>query len=260
MTEAADPIAEAIAYEEAIAAEATEIRGDETDLTPALFLKLWPLLKRPIPAGFIQTVGKVQGKPYESTGIRSVQVQIDRMNNVLTPLGWTSEVEYEQDGKLARVTIGIGRHGNALAHATSYGGVDRGSGVGNIYKGSYTNAAKIAFARLGPGHEVYLGAADLDPDTNEDAAKQAAAPGSNPEAFGGLPAERVEALGTTIRKTLALPAERVSLLIGSVGGNAPEDPDDNGQLRVALGGLTPEQADALDAALASEADREVAKS
>lgn len=248
---AQDPIAEAIAYEEAIAAEATEIRDGATELTPELFLRLWPLLKRPIPGGFIQTVGAVKGKPYESTGIRSVQVQIDRMNNVLTPLWWSDDVTYEEGGKLAQVTVTVHGQSGPLVTVYARGGVQQASTLGNLYKGSYTNAAKLAFARLGPGHEVYLGAADLDPDTNAEAAKQS--PGVNPEGFDGLPRERVETLGTTIRKTLNLPAERVSLLFGAVGAEAPADPDDNGELRMALGALTPDQADALERALGEEA-------
>lgn len=173
-----DPRVQAVAHEQAIAEEAATIRGDATELTPELFLKLWPLLKRPIPQGFIQTVGKTEGKPYPSTGVRSIQVQIDRMNNVLTPLWWWDEVTYEEEGKLANVTVYVGApsQGLILVERSSRGGVQRGSGIGNLYKGSYTNAAKRAFAAIGPGHEVYLGATDLDPDVDEDAAQQAATP------------------------------------------------------------------------------------
>lgn len=168
-----DPLAAAMQSEEAIAAEAAEIRGESGELTAELFNRLWPLLRRPIPAAFIQTVGKVSGKPYESTGIRSVQVQIDRMNNVLGPLNWNYSDEYEQDGKLAKVTVRV-LFGDEEITRSARGGVNQGSTLGNIYKGSFTNAAKLAFARLGPGHEVYLGAADLDPDTDAAAADQGA--------------------------------------------------------------------------------------
>lgn len=172
-----DPaLAEAIAYEQQIAEEAAAIRGDAQELTPELYMKLWPLLRRPIPAGFIQTVPQTTGKPYDSTGIKSVQVCIDRMDNVLTPLWWRDEVEYENDGKLATVTVVVGGGGNLqapLVKRSSRGGVERGSTTGNVYKGSYTNAAKLAFARVGPGHEVYLGATDFDPDVDPDAAEQA---------------------------------------------------------------------------------------
>ena len=261
---APDPVAEAIASEEAIAAEAKEIRGDATELTPALFMELWPLLKRPIPGGLIQTVGVTKGKPYESTGIRSVQVQIDRMNNVLTPMWWQDEVRYEDGGKLATVTVIVGMRGDfvqggdrmplVLVERSSKGGVAQGSSTGNIYKGSYTNAAKIAFARVGPGHEVYLGAADLDPDTNLKVAEQTQAIDAG--SFNALPAERVEQIGKAIR-TLALDDKRIGLLLGSVGADAPETPADNGSLRLALGSLTLAQATQLETELEREAEKDV---
>jgi hypothetical protein len=50
--------------------------------------------------------------------------------------------------------------------------VNRGSTQGNLRKGSFTNAAKQALARIGPAHEVYIGVTDHDPDVDEEAAKQ----------------------------------------------------------------------------------------
>lgn len=179
---APDPLAEAIASENAIADEAATIREEATTIDRALFLKLWPLLRRPIPAGFITSTGVVKGKPYPSTGVKSMQVLIDRMNNVLTPLWWWYQVEYFGEGSdagtLAEVTVYVGERGLEadggpliLTRATSRGGVNQASTLGNRYKGSETNAAKRAFAQIGPGHEVYLGATDLDPDVSADAAK-----------------------------------------------------------------------------------------
>lgn len=167
-----DPRAAAIASEQAIADEAAEIRGDTTELTAELYLKLLPLLRRPIPEGFIESIPAVKGKPYESTGIKSVQVQFDRMDNVLTPLWWDEEVAYEKDGALCHVTVYVrqGKDGRVLSQRSSMGGVNQASTVGNLYKGSYTNAAKVAFARTGPGHEVYVGVTDLDPDVHEPSA------------------------------------------------------------------------------------------
>lgn len=167
------PLEEAVRVETDIAARAAAIRGDDFDgLTPKLFLALWPLLKEPIPQGFIQSLGRLTGKPYHSTGIKSVQVQIDRMNNVLTPLGWRETTYYEDDGRLAHVRVEVvGDTGKVLTFRESRGGVNQASTVGNLYKGSYTNAAKLAFARLGPGHEVYVGVTDLDPDVHEQTAE-----------------------------------------------------------------------------------------
>jgi hypothetical protein len=193
---AGDPLAEAIAYEAALAEEAAAIRGDANDLTFELFTRLQPLLRRPIPPGFIVTTPKTDGKPYPSTGIKSVQVQIDRMDNVLSPLWWGFTDTYEDEGKLCRVEVVVNVEDREIRRA-SWGGVNRGSTFGNLRKGSFTNAAKRALAMLGPGHEVYLGAADFDPDVDPDAAKeQAKAPGEvEPRT---LPAEKVETLKATI--------------------------------------------------------------
>lgn len=166
-----DPLAEAIRCEEAVAAEAAEVRREAPELTPLLFGLLRPLLRRPIPAGLIVSTPKLAGKPYASTGIRSVQTLIDRMDAVLTPLWWSDEAVHYEGGKLCRVIVTVGNPGQPFFSRESYGGVDRASTIGNLWKSSYTNAAKLAIARVGPGHEVYLGATDLDPDVSEDAAK-----------------------------------------------------------------------------------------
>jgi len=187
-------LAAAIASEAEIAQEAATVRGDAEDLTPALFMQLYPLLCEPIPAAFIQKLPATKGKPYESTGIRSVQVQIDRMNNVLTPLWWWDKDEYEDGGKLAEVTVYVGNPadpGHPLTERSSRGGVAQGSGAGNIYKGSYTNAAKLAFARLGPGHEVYLGATDLDPDVDADLANAEPEKKVGPSTIGSAIAKKL---------------------------------------------------------------------
>lgn len=201
-----DPLAEAIAHEDAIADEATAIREEATTIDAALFLKLWPLLRRPIPAGFITTTGVVKGKPYPSTGVKSMQVLIDRMNNVLTPLWWWYEVEYfgagSDAGTLAEVTVYVGERAGKpfiLTQATSRGGVNQASTLGNRYKGSETNAAKRAFAQIGPGHEVYLGATDLDPDVSTDAAKaQEVSQGDGQAEAETLSADRAENLAAII--------------------------------------------------------------
>lgn len=169
-----DQFATAMRYEADIAARAAVERGDATTLSPELFLRLLPLLREPIPVGFIVETSKGTGKPYASKGIRSVQVQTDRMDNVLTPLWWSQEVTYHENGTLCRVVVNVHVE-DAPVLREAWGGVDRGSTRGNLFKGSYTNAGKRAFALLGPGHEVYLGAPDFDPDSDSDAAKEQAA-------------------------------------------------------------------------------------
>jgi hypothetical protein len=129
----------AAVYEQRIADEAKALRQGADRLTPELLEALYPLLARPIPSAYIKTTGVVKGKPYESTGVRSVQVQVDRMNNVLTPAWWWDEVEYFEDGKLCAVTVCIGiapELGHAVVRRKSYGGVGQASNLGNLYKGS----------------------------------------------------------------------------------------------------------------------------
>lgn len=163
--------------EQGIADEAAAIRAAHSEkpcMTPGLFLDLLPLLKRPIPAGFVTRTGAVKGKPYESDGVRSVQVLVDRMDNVLTPLWWQDEVEWFENGHhLCRVTVTVrATDGEVLVSRSSWGGVNQASTLGNHRKGSYTNAAKRAFAMVGPGHEVYVGVVDYDPDVNPDVAAE----------------------------------------------------------------------------------------
>lgn len=168
---------EAIEHEEAIREEAAAIwatdENADVELHSHLLRELRPLLRRPIPRGFIEKVGKTEGKPYLSTGVKSVQVQMDRLDNVLGPENWGYEATHTDDGKRCYVKAWIGPDENRpLMKRDSWGGVNRGSTEGNLWKGSFTNAAKPAFARLGPAWEVYVGAADFDPDTDPDAAKE----------------------------------------------------------------------------------------
>lgn len=233
---AAATTAEAAAeYEAKIAAEALALRAEhDGPMDVRLLEALWPLLKMPIPAAYIQKIGAVKGKPYESTGIRSVQVQIDRMNNVLGPAAWWEEITYERDGVLCEVTVYVGnpdieRALTALVARSSRGGVNQGSTIGNIYKGSYTNAAKRAFAALGVGHEVYLGTADLDPDVNPDVAAASS--------------EEVPQVGNAIAKKIVDRAWQV--------------PEAKGQLALAIAYAT--EREAGDCSTKAKATAEVAK-
>jgi hypothetical protein len=170
----ATPLQKAIAFEAELGERARTIREEHgRPMDRSLFLKLWPLLREPIPAGFVTITPAVKGKPYESTGIRSVQVCIDRMDAVLTPLWWAATEDYENGGKLCRVSVRVfDAHSETLLVRSSYGGMDHASTEGNLRKGSFTNAAKRAFGMVGPGHEIYLGAFDGDPDTDISAAEE----------------------------------------------------------------------------------------
>lgn len=178
-------------YEAAIAEEAAAVRAEaeaegEPRMDRALFMRLWPLLRRPIPEGFLVEVSRGEGKPYDSKGVKSVDVQIARMDNVLGPLWWSYCQEYHDDGKLCEVTVAIHAHdGEEIVTRSSWGGMNRGSTQGNLYKGSFTNAAKLAFARIGPAHEVYVGGTDLEPDSDPETAKLQAKPAARANADSG---------------------------------------------------------------------------
>lgn len=259
-------LADAATYEAQIAEQAKAIRMDHNYDTPGnldrgLFSRLHPLLLNPLPAAYIKYVPALaKGKPYESTGVRSVQVQIDRMNNVLTPLWWWDVVNYEQDGRLCHVNICVGNYSletldpntgmvhtrhEVLVVRSSAGGVNVGNTLGNVYKGSYTNAAKRAFAALGPGHEVYLGAADLDPDTNiEIAAGQEQLPaGQGPPAIGTAFAKKI------VDRVWEVPAAKAQLQLAA--SHAAErdvgDCSTKAKATAALATLTHPQSERLDA-------------
>lgn len=243
-------LARAIEHEQEIAVEAEALRANhpaqDGRIDRELFTRLWPLLVRPIPAAYIQQTPAVKGKPYESTGIKSVQVQIDRMNNVLTPIWWWDVVHYEQDGKLCTVTICVGNRDTAaqvLVSRTSAGGVNQGSTIGNIYKGSYTNAAKRAFAMLGPGREVYVGMTDLDPDVNLEVAGTQA--GSEPTTIGK------EIAGKIVDRVWQIPglSDKLQLAASHAAGRDVGDCGSKDRATNALAGLTYAQAERLEARL-----------
>lgn len=234
-------------YEAKLAVEAEQLRGDADKLTPALFRQLWPLLCEPIHAGHIVVAPPVTGKPYASTGIRSVQVQVDRMNNVLTPLWWWDDAEYADGGRLCTVTVYVGSPSEGvLIHRKSSGGVERASSTGNLYKGSYTNAAKVAFARLGPGHEVYIGLLDPDPDVGG----EEAAPEGIGEDLARTLWQRTSELGLLDRLRLSL----ARVLEKDVG-----DVTDEKVAVQAMAVLTHQQAAALEDWLSKKADEKAAK-
>lgn len=258
--EGATALADAIAYEESIAEEARgawaewrEENGDSPYLTASLLNTLLPLLRRPIPAGFIKYVPKLEkGKPYESTGVSNVQVQINRMDNVLGPINWGWTEDYQNNGQLCRVTVWVGEpeggEGPPLLQRSSYGGVDRGSTTGNVYKGSFTNAAKRALAMVGPGNEVYLGAADFDPDTDEDAANEQGKAEPKLTPLATVPAERAMSLFERAKEqvdTNAIDANTIKLMLGSLGvPNATS-------LGTGIAALTPAGADEFEKWLGS---------
>lgn len=176
-----EQVEQAIVSERELADRAAQVR-DEVDflrrgLSRKVFVALYPLMREKIPDGFISEVTAGKGKPYGSKGVRSLQVQINRMDAVWTPLCWGWRTEWISPS-LAEVTVWIGDEDKPLVTRKARGGMNGGSTDGNHFKGTETNAAKIAFGRIGPGNEVYLGTTDFDPDTDEEAAEAQANAGS----------------------------------------------------------------------------------
>lgn len=221
-----EELAKAIAHEAEIATEATGIRGEARELTLDLWNRLRPLLLKPIPGAFIVSTTSGKGKPYASTGVKSVHVLTGRMDAVLTPFWWHERVEYLGDGadrgKLCRVEVLVGGDPERpVFRRESYGGVNQASTIGNLYKGSYTNAAKRAYASVGPGHHVYMGAADLDPDTDADAAKQQAASGGSGGDTDLSEDQRQRVLAAFA--DAGVTDDEIQLFLRAVGLDSPED-------------------------------------
>jgi hypothetical protein len=156
--------------------------GYEGRLTVALLDALQELLYERIPARFIETLPPMEGKPYVSTGIKSAQVQVDRLNAILGQAHWRVLTRYFDGGTVCKTVLVVGNnlgalqldeHGDlvppvamsiegqglispeVLVVRDGYGGVKNARQPGNTYKGSETNSLKRTIARLGPGSEVY---------------------------------------------------------------------------------------------------------
>lgn len=207
-----DTATEAVAAEAAdqreahIAERAATIRERhkyDGTLTPKLLLDLEPLLRERMDPKYIVTTPSMPGKPYESTGLKSVQPQVDRMNAVLGGAHWRALYHYEDGGKVCKTVVIVGNdlrwarldeRGNLLAHTDTsdgsmaadvlveragWGGHSRGSNRGDLHKGSETNALKRCLARVGPGNHVY--ALDFDEDPTAPEYRDTPAPAAQPQ-------------------------------------------------------------------------------
>lgn len=169
-------------------------------LSNALYLALEGLLFEPIDPRYIKTLPPIQGKPYESTGIRTAQVQVDRLNAVLGGPHWRKLLHYEDGGGTCHAHVIVGNNlghatldalggllqGDAdlLVHRSGWGGHARAKDAGDRRKGAETNALKRTIAQVGPGHEVYC--LDFDEDANPTARDYSQIDG--PAAAAELPA------------------------------------------------------------------------
>lgn len=188
-----DPLATALAYEQAITDRADAERDGENYegvLTPRLLGLLRPLLVQPIPGYYIghtprhsQSYKGRDGKetkwpPHDITGISGAQVQATRMSNVLGRQHWRKLARYAKDGQLVQVWIIVGNDlakaridetgqlepngADILISEDGWGAYNKGPDPANHYKGAETSAIKRVFARVGPGEEVYRQEVDLE--------------------------------------------------------------------------------------------------
>lgn len=194
------------------AAEILSDAGYDGSLTSAMLAKLQPLLDEPINPRHIVTTGPAErGKPITTTGIRSVQVQVDRLREVLGASHYRLLPHHTEQGDRCRMHVVIGNdlqwcaltpagelqpytvvpgsvanatgavyagveRAEVLAHADGWGGHQRGSAPADTWKGAETNAAKRVIARLGPGAHVYRLDFEDDPHQPEIASQRARAP------------------------------------------------------------------------------------
>lgn len=192
------------------AAAIFEAEGYDGTLTVKLFRRLGPLLREPINPRDIVTTGPAdRGKPMVTTGIRSVQVQVDRLSQVLGDAHYRLIPHHTPDGQRCRMHVVIGndlqwcrvdaagelqpytllegtvggdgiapyagvKYAEVIAHADGWGGHARGSAPGDIWKGSETNAGKRVIARVGPGNHVYALDFEDDPQDGRTPPKQRA--------------------------------------------------------------------------------------
>lgn len=204
--------------------------GDEGGIGLPMLQALEPLLAYPLDPRYIERTEPTKGKPYASTGVRSVQVQVDRMNEVLGAAHWRVLYRYEQAGQLCKAVVVVGNDlqyarlddrgdlvpftladradqgpdgtvmsmtfkAEILAIREGWGGHSRGSAPADVFKGSETNALKRVLARLGPGADVYR--LDFDDDvnlSNEPEARPVAARQAPAQAEGPSPEQMLDAL------------------------------------------------------------------
>lgn len=198
------------------AERAAAVWGDADELTGAVLRKLRPLLREQINPRHVVTTGPADGgKPMVTTGIKSVQVQIDRLDEVLGADHFRILARHIADGTRCRVHVVLGNDllwctadpdtfdlrpytelpdggvqtAAILAHSDGWGGHKRGSAPADIWKGSFTNAAKLAIARIGPGDHVYRLEFEDDPHQPEQRQRRQQAPAQAaqpaPAASGG---------------------------------------------------------------------------
>jgi len=154
------------------------------------------------PEALITTEPPTDGKPYTSTGLSSLQPQIDVMHAIFGPPHWRLHEREIEDGVLdlelvigndldapARVDAATGEvrqsPSEVLLRHRMRGSHVRGRSHGDRYKGALTNGAKRLLAMGGACADVWRFGADPDEahDTTDTAARDARKPSDKQVAF-----------------------------------------------------------------------------
>jgi hypothetical protein len=124
------------------------------------------------PDALITTEPPTEGKPYQSTGLNSLQPQIDVMHAIFGPSHWRLLERELEDGVLdLELVLGNGldradhgeqREAEVLARHRMRGSHTRGRSHGDRYKGALTNGAKRLLAMAGACADVWRFGSDPD--------------------------------------------------------------------------------------------------
>lgn len=166
-----------------------------------------------------------------TTGIRSVQVQVDRLSEVLGLAHYRLLPFHTENGQRCRMHVVIGndlqwcrltpggelqpytilegtcatpgsgavysdmRDADVIAHADGWGGHARGNNPTDFWKGSETNAGKRVIARVGPGRHVYRLDFEDDPHGEPVTPQASSSAGRSRQAAPKAPAAQQQAEG-----------------------------------------------------------------
>lgn len=276
-----DPLAQAIAHEQNLVAEAKQLREDQGydgRMTSKLLADLRSLLTAPIPHHYIghtpagsQSYTDRHGKerpwpPHDITGIQGAQVQATRMSNVLGRQHWRALSWDKKDGQLRKLIVIVGNDlhqakvgpdgqlepngAEILITEEGWGAYNKGPDPANHYKGAETNAIKRIFARIGPGEEVYRQEVDLELRPED---REAPVPAEDqPSQIETVDADRAAHL-RDLFDSAGIEVRALKIKLGALGVSART-------VNQGLASLTPVQADELEQWMKAEAQGQAVSS
>jgi hypothetical protein len=138
------------------------VSPETKELTPQ---EIYYQLSADFPAEVVErSEGAKTGKGYDTTGVK-YQALVDRLNDVVTPWGWSCEIE-PAGNELAEEKTATGRTRwscvtqvrlGILGHYKRHYGGHKAMDRADAQKGAFTNAFKKTAALFGIGRQAYLG-------------------------------------------------------------------------------------------------------